>query len=62
VGFVEGQWETPMPYQDKTIWGMNAHLDLSHSGFTLGRSMAFQNNNNSIGAGSGFLPYSVGAI
>ncbi|QEX19910.1 hypothetical protein FRZ44_52250 [Hypericibacter terrae] len=61
VGFAEGQWENPMPRQGKTTWGMNAHLDLSYSGFTLGGSMAFQNNYTTLGAGADFLIYGVGA-
>lgn len=61
VGFAEGQWESPMSNQSKTTWGMNAHLDLSYAGFTLGGSMALQNNYTTVGPGSDFLLYGVGA-
>jgi hypothetical protein len=40
---------------------MNAHLDLTYSGFTLGGSMAYQSNYTTNGAGSDFLLYGIGA-
>jgi hypothetical protein len=61
IGVSEGQWENPIPNQNRTTWGLNGHLDLSFSGFTLGGSMAYQSNYTTIGAGSDFLIYGVGA-
>jgi hypothetical protein len=61
VGFAEGQWENPIPDQDKLTWGMNAHLDLNYEGFTFGGSMAYRSNYTTFGGGSDFTVYGVGA-
>ena len=60
VGFAEGQWENPVPNQDQTTWGMNAHLDVTYAGFTLGGSMAYRSNYTTVGAGSDYMIYGVG--
>ena len=61
IGFAEGQWENPLPNQDKTSWGMNAHLDVTYVGFTFGGSMAYRDNYTTVGAGSDYIVYGVGA-
>jgi hypothetical protein len=45
VGFAEGQWETKAPGNSVDMtWGVNGHLDVSFSGFTVGGSGLYRQN------------------
>ncbi|HWA42054.1 MAG TPA: porin [Hypericibacter adhaerens] len=61
VGFAEGQWETKASGANvDTTWGVNGHLDVSFSGFTIGGSGMYRDNWQS-SAGTDYWVAGIGA-